>query len=324
MRWALRSAGVLALAIAALFLFGPREPVVVDVRFDPARFETGVAAYFEQAEADVPDLREGVEKRVIWAGAPEVVTPVSVVYLHGFSASSEEIRPVPDLVAEALGANLIYTRFKGHGRDGDAMATARVQDWMADAAEALAAARAVGDEVLVVATSTGASIATAALAQPELAEDVLGAVLVSPNFGIKNALAPLLTWPAARHWLPVLVGARRAFEPHNERQAAYWTTDYPSVAVFPMAAIVKHAAELDHMDIPTPALFYYSERDGVVEAQVTRRVAEAWGGPVTRGRPDLREGDDPLAHVIAGDIMSPGNTAAATARVLDWIATLRR
>lgn len=324
MRHALRALGILALGLGALFVFGAREPVVVDVRFDPKRLEQGVAAYFEQAEADVPDLREGARKRVIWAGKAEEVTPLSVVYMHGFSASSEEIRPVPDAVAAALGANLVYTRFKGHGRDGDAMATARVQDWMMDAAEALAAARAVGGKVLVIATSTGASIATAALAQPDLAEEVIGAIFVSPNFGINNAVAPLLTWPAARHWLPLVAGKRRAFEPMNEQQQAHWTTEYPSVAVFPMAAIVKHAANLDHGKITVPALFYFSDKDAVVDASETKRVAERWGAPVTRGHPDLREGDDPLAHVIAGDIMAPGNTDAAIERMLDWVATLRR
>jgi len=324
MRHALWIFGILAIGLAALFVFGAREPVVVDVRFDPKRFEKGVAAYFERAEADVADLREGSQKRVIWAGQAEETTPLSVVYMHGFSASSEEIRPVPDAVAAALGANLVYTRFKGHGRDGDAMATARVQDWMRDAAEALAAARAVGGKVLVIATSTGASVATAALAQPDLAENVVGAVFVSPNFGINNAVAPLLTWPAARHWLPLLAGKRRAFEPMNEQQAAHWTTEYPSVAVFPMAAIVKHAANLDHGKITVPALFYFSDKDAVVDASETVRVAERWGAPVTRGYPDLRQGDDPLAHVIAGDIMAPGNTDKAIKRILEWVATLRR
>ena len=127
--------------------------------------KAGVDAYFDKVEADIPNLRPAARKRVVWAGGKGERTPLSVVYLHGFSASAEEIRPVPDRVAEALGANLIYTRFKGHGRDGDAMAEARVRDWMADTAEALAAGRAVGEEVLVIATSTGASIATAALVQ---------------------------------------------------------------------------------------------------------------------------------------------------------------
>lgn len=73
-----------------------------------------------------------------------------------------------------------------------------------------------------------------------------------------------------------------------------------------------------------PALFYFSDKDAVVDATETARVAEQWGAPVTRGYPELREGDDPLAHVIAGDILAPGNTDAAIKRILEWVATLRR
>ena len=105
---------------------------------------------------------------MICAGAAETKAPLSIVYLHGFSASSEEIRPVPDDVAAALGANLVHTRFKGHGRDGDAMAEGSVPTWMADAVEALAVARRVGKKVMIMSTSTGGTLAALALHRPEL------------------------------------------------------------------------------------------------------------------------------------------------------------
>jgi hypothetical protein len=33
----------------------------------------------------------------------------------------------------------------------------------------------------------------------------------------------------------------------------------------------------------------------------------------------LGAGDDPYSHVIAGDILSPGQTARATKVILDWM-----
>ena len=77
-------------------------------------------------------------KRIVWAGAAGQKTPLAVIYVHGFSASAEEIRPVPDEVAKALGANLFYTRLAGHGRSGDAMAEPLAGDWIEDMAEAMA------------------------------------------------------------------------------------------------------------------------------------------------------------------------------------------
>ncbi|WP_297774414.1 alpha/beta fold hydrolase [uncultured Roseovarius sp.] len=286
------------------------------------KFGEGVDVYLEAVESAYDDIRPDSHKRVIWAGQRETRTPLSIVYLHGFSASSQEIRPVPDRLAEALGANLVYTRFRGHGRTPDAMGEATAEDWMRDASEALALGRATGERVVVLATSTGASIAAAALHHPAQRERVAGIIMVSPNFGINNPLAPLLTWPAARHWLPLLAGKRRSFEPRSTAQAAEWTTEYPSTAVFPMAAVVAHARVLDYSEVGLPALFYYSDGDQVVRPEMSAKVAEGWGGPVTRLVPELGPGDDPFAHVVAGDIMSPGATASATEAMLNWIESV--
>lgn len=320
MRWLWRGALALAVAVAAGLMLAPREPVEMPPPFDARALDGGVSAYLAAREARYDDIRPDSDKRVIWAGEAETRTPLALVYLHGFSASSQEIRPVPDLVAQSFGANLVFTRFRGHGRGGDAMAEATASDWLADAAESLAVGRTVGDRVVIVATSTGATVAALALADPGLREGVAGAILVSPNFGINNAMAPLLTWPGARHWLPLIAGQRRSFTPQNPGQARDWTTEYPSAAVFPMAALVARARALDPATIPVPVLFYYSDDDKVVRPDLTDGIAAAWGGPVARGVPVLGEGDDPFAHVVAGDILSPGNTQAAAEAMIGWIA----
>ncbi|WP_210878177.1 alpha/beta hydrolase [Roseovarius autotrophicus] len=316
MRWLL----VLVAVVAGPLLLAPREPVEMPPLFESRRLDEGVGIYLDAMESRHDDIRPDSQKRVIWAGEPETRAPLSLVYFHGFSASSQEIRPVPDLLAQAFGANLVYTRFRGHGRDGDAMAEARASDWLADAAEALAVARATGDRVVILATSTGATVAAVALQDPALRDRVAGVIFVSPNFGVNNRLAPLLTWPGARHWLPLLAGKRRSFEPRSPEQAAEWTTDYPSTAVLPMAALVAHARRLDYSAMTLPALFYYSDADRVVRPDLTDRVLARWGGAVTRIAPDLGAQDDPFAHVIAGDILSPGNTRAAVDNMTAWLA----
>ncbi|MEM7520976.1 MAG: alpha/beta fold hydrolase [Pseudomonadota bacterium] len=318
MKRLVRAALVLALGFAALFAFGPYEDSDLSVSFDPSVLADGVARYFDAQEARFDDITPGVEKQVIWAGASETKTDWAVLYLHGFSASSQEIRPVPEQVAERLGANLILTRLAGHGRTGAALAEARVQDWMQDTAEALAVAREIGDRVLVLSVSTGGTLAAAAAVDATLAKDVAGIVFISPNFGVNNPAAPLLTLPAARYWLPLLAGSERSFEPLNSGQATYWTTRYPSVAALPMAALVKAVTALDFSGATVPALFWYVEQDQVVRADVTAQVAGRWGGPATTVHPDLGANDDPFAHVIAGDILSPDQTEGTVAGILDW------
>ncbi|CUH81197.1 Thermostable monoacylglycerol lipase [Tritonibacter multivorans] len=309
----------LGVAAAALFAFGPYEPVDLEVSFDDSQLDGGVDAYFQQVEAGFSDITPGVEKRVVWAGVSEAKTPVSVLYVHGFSATSEEIRPVPDRVAAALGANLVFTRLAGHGRGSAAMAEPTVQDWMQDVAEALAVARHVGERVVVMSTSTGGTLMALAELDPELKRAIAAQIFVSPNFALQGSMDKVLSLPAARYWGPIVAGAERAFEPANTEHGRYWTTTYPTVALMPMAAAVQTVQKQDWSRATTPALFWFSPEDWVVDASVTADLAAQWGGDSTVGHPDLSAGDDPYSHVIAGDIMSPHATDQAVRAMVDWL-----
>ncbi|WP_299373345.1 alpha/beta hydrolase [uncultured Tateyamaria sp.] len=309
---------LVALLLAGLWLFGPYEDATLTPTPAAANVGEDVDAHFAQAEAAYDDITPGVEKRVDWIGEWGSKTEWSILYVHGFSATSEEIRPVPDLLAAELGANLVYTRLTGHGRGSDAMADGSVQAWVDDLAEGLAAARQVGNRVLIMSTSTGATLTAAVSGDAELMQDVGGLIFVSPNFGVRNPLAKLLTWPAARYWLPLVAGDRRSFTPHNDAHGKYWTTEYPSVAVMPMGALIKAAAQQDYGTRDLPALFWFSKDDGVVDAGITAQVASDWGGPVEVVNPVMGPNDDPLSHVIAGEIMSPDQTQPTVAGMADW------
>jgi esterase/lipase len=272
------------------------------------------------SEAQVPDLRPGCEKRIIWATEPAQRTRYGVVFIHGFSASPEEIRPLPDLVAVALGANLHFTRLTGHGQDGSAMGKATLAAWMADVAEALEIAVTIGERVIVMGSSTGCTVATLALAQGAQAHAM---VHVSPNFGLSNRPAQfLLDLPLAKHWVHVIAGRERSFPALSAAHAANWTLRYPTKAVHVMAEAVQQALAADLGRITTPALFCYNENDQIVSARQTRKVMARWGAPVDAYR--FRQGpeDDAMGHLMAGDIFSPRQTEPAAKRILTWLGTL--
>lgn len=313
--------GVLAV-LALLWAVLPREPVDVTVSFDPARIGPDLDAHLAEIERGFDDIVPGVQKRIIWAGAPGQVTEDVVVYLHGFSASSEEIRPVPDLVAEALGANLLYWRLPGHGRDSAAMAEPSAGDWIESTAHALAVADRMGARVTVISTSTGGTLAALAAIHPAMKDHVDRIVFVSPNFEIAFAAAQILTWPGARLWGPLIAGEERGFEPINAAQERYWTTRYPTVATIPLGALVNYVRGLDFARATQPALFVFADTDQVVSPEATREVAALWGGPVTLAPQVPGPGDDPSSHVIAGDIVSPGLTKGVVDVILDWEAGL--
>ncbi len=277
----------------------------------------GVEAYLVASESAFPDIRPGLAKQVVWADPlAKHRTPLAIVYIHGFSASKGEVRPLPDLVATALHANLFYTRLAGHGRSSDAMAEASVEDWQEDMREALDIAALLGDKTLIIATSTGAALATWALSQPSLAARIVSAFFMAPNFRIRGRGAFLLTAPLAHLSARLILGRRRSFVPMNALHAAYWTTEYPVSSLLPVASLVAQVRALPFEAIATPALFIQSPADQVVDARQTSAVAARWGGTATIVDPG--EIGDPYRHVAAGDALSPKTTDRLAETILDW------
>jgi len=306
------------IALAAVYVLGPVEPVDRTITFDPASLPQDLDAYLAQEEAKLPDIRHGTEKHIFWNGDAGQKTPLAVVYLHGFSASRQEISPVAENVAKALGANLFMTRLAGHGRSDAAMAEPMAGTWINDTAEAMAIGRRIGERVLVIATSTGGTLAAIAATDPVLSQDVAGMVMISPNFGIAPLPTFLLGLPWVRQWGPLVAGETQSFKPANEKTALYWNTSYPTVAAVPMAALVRHAVRLDYSTVKIPALFLFSPKDQVVDPDATERVVAAWGGAKEEQYPVLTAKDDPNRHVITGDIRSPDQTAKFVSWIVDW------
>jgi pimeloyl-ACP methyl ester carboxylesterase len=311
---------VLAVLVAA-FLLGPRVAVDTTVAFDPASIGADPEAYLAAREAQERDIRPGLQKEIVWADpARKAKTPIAIVYIHGFSASKGEVRPLPDKVATALGANLYYTRLTGHGEDGAAMAKGSVGAWINDYAEAIAVGRTIGDKVVVIGTSTGAGLATWAATQPELSEDVATIVAISPNYGLQAGGSWLLLLPRGKQLAELVIGKERGFEVLNPLHGALWTTRYPSSALLPLAALTKLAHDTPVETVRIPALFIFCDDDKVVRADLTREIAGRWRAhhelvPVERS-------GDPYHHVLAGDALSPGTTDVLAERVVVWIRAM--
>ncbi len=316
---------ILALVVlgAAFWYLGPREMVERGPEVMPDL--TDPAGWLAAREAMFDDITPGTQARIIWAGAAGVPSETVIVYLHGFSATSEETRPVPDRVAEAFGANLIFARLPGHGRDGAAMAEPRAGDWIDDVDTMLRLARGIGNRVVVIGTSTGATLTAWAATDPEMARDVAAMVMISPNFELANPAGTLLEWPMARVWLPWVVGAERRFEPHNEQHGTFWTTAYPTSATVTLGTLLRETRARDFSAVTIPALFLFADTDQVISAQAARDVAARWGGDATILPVAVPEvGGDPVNHVIAGDILSPALTDRVVEDITAWLRdTLR-
>ncbi len=300
---------------------GPQTDASTSLSFNGASIGDDIDSYLADHEARFSDIRDGLNKRVVWAfPQSKAKTPLSIVYVHGFSASPYEVRPLVDIIAQRLDANLFYTRLTGHGRTGDAMAEASIRAWADDMAEALEIGRRIGEEVILIGTSTGGTLNTWAATRPELIQGVAGIVNISPNFGINAFGARLLTMPWSRQIAELVLGKRRSFEPQNDLHAHAWTYEYPTVALLPMAELVRLTSRGAIDAIRVPALFVYSPKDTVVRADITASLVERWGADTEVAL--INDSDDPDNHVIAGDALSPSTTGEIADIVVNWIEAL--
>lgn len=298
-----------ALVVLAVFLVA-RAPSALVNQAPVPRIKGDLDAWLadsERAAGAGGTLIPGTEKRVRWfQGRGNTRTAHSVVYFHGFSATRQEIAPVPELVADALEANLFETRLTGHGLQSHPLAGVRAEDWLEDAAEALSIGAAIGEKIVLMGTSNGATLALAMTGHPAF-EPVSTLILLSPNFGPRDQNAELLTWPGGPELAYMIAGETRTWKPHNTLQARYWSTSYPMDALVEVMRLVDYVRGKLPMDLSQSLLMIYSPADTVVD---TTRITSAYQQIHSRHKllVDIPGSADPGNHVLAGNILNPGNT----------------
>ncbi len=314
--------GILILSLlmvaVAVFTLGPRERVIDRIRFHPSDLGDDPEQALAASEARFDDIRDGMAKQIIWHDpVTRTMTDYAIVYIHGFSAAKPEVRPLPDMIAASLKANIFYTRLAGHGRTGAAMAEVTAQDWLDDVAEALAVGRRIGRRVIVMGTSTGGTAAAYAARNPELNRDIAAMIFLSPNFGIRATGSDLVTIPWGRVLVPMILGKQRSFPTDNEAYNRAWTVSYPMVSLLPMMALVQYVRRM-RFDLATmPALFVHAPDDQVVKPSETRKIVAKWGGKTTWV--DVTGTRGPNHHVVAGDIVNPDKTDEVFAGIDAWL-----
>jgi len=317
----LRIALAVSVGLVATCALGPRHkagPVDRKAAAAEVSEDLGVAVdHIMRSEREIEDLREGDASRFHWAEQEGARTALSLVYLHGYSASPVEIEPVLERLSHELGANVYAPRLRGHGRTPEAMGPVKAGTWFEEVEQALHVGGLLGEErTVLIGTSTGGTLAAlAALEHPELA----GLILLSPNFGTQDQTTEALLLP----WLGVLltrVLPDHCWEPSNEAQGAHWTTCYPISSVASMMVVVDAAHEADWSGLEVPVLVLRSDDDTVVQQEVIETWLEHLEGPKERVLIEAAAGES--GHVLAGDITAPSKTDFAVETLATWIRAL--
>jgi alpha-beta hydrolase superfamily lysophospholipase len=282
-----------------------------------ADFSSGIPD-LERIGDRAPGIIPGAEKRIRWySGQVDSRTSWSVVYLHGFSATRQEIAPVGEMIADQMNANLFETRLAGHGRVQSPLEGVRAEDWLDDGVEALMVGAAIGEKIVLIGTSTGATLALALANLPGF-DRVAGLVLISPNFAPRDPAAEFLTWPGGPQLAELLEGDTQSWTPANDLQGRFWSTSYPMAAVVEMMRLVKFARMGLPLTLDASVLIIYSPADTVIDVN---RILTSY--PLLRApRKKLLEietSGDQSNHVLAGNILAPENNELLTREVVQFI-----
>ena len=267
-------------------------------------------------EAANPAIKPGNHARIIWADSVRK-SPYSIVYLHGFSASEREGFPVHENIAKRFGCNLYLTRLPGHGISGDSIyKDMEPAVWVEEAKKAIAVGKVLGEEVIVMATSTGATLGTyLAAGDPS----IKGLIFYAPNVDLYDGKSVLLNGPwGERITQTIFQGVHREW-PGNDTVKAYWTTRYHVDGLHALRELVdvcmqpKVFAEVEQ---PLFVSYYYRDeehQDDVVSVEAIREFISLVGTPQDDVRVYVT--DNAGTHAVASSIWNENWEEVETATV---------
>ena len=230
---------IIPLLLVIIYLLGPRPKfALVDPTLPAISLPLDqIDGFIAEQEAKVTDLRPGNQSQIKWYNDSIQKTKYVLLYLHGFSASPIEGDPIHYEFANRYGCNLYMPRLADHGRNTiESFKDLTPVDLMNSAKESLSIAQLLGDEVILMATSTGATYGTYLAAHnPEAIDKML---LFSPNFDLKSSSSQLLVGPWGLQLAKQIIGDYRGFE-FPKDGAKFWTTKYRVEGVIALRALLN-------------------------------------------------------------------------------------
>lgn len=300
---------ILICAVLIVCMSGPLlhftpTPVAMDLPISSAE---QVDEYVAQGESKVVGIRPGLAKSVVWSNMlSRKPSNYSIVYLHGFTASRRDISPVVERLAGDLGANVFFTRLKAHGlQTGDEFANVKAVDWYNDAREAFAIGKLIGQQVILVGTSTGGLLATLLSLDREAQKSIAALILLSPNFGLKDWRVKFISGPLGKYLAHRLVGVDRITAASNEGHASAWTHRWRSDGIVPLMDLTNFIQDKKLDDILVPTLILYTSKDEVLDIGSIKWHFDS----MVEARKKMIDVPGGTRHELTGEILGPETVA---------------
>lgn len=245
---------------------------------DLATLEQTLAAH----EAATPKLKPHNQARIVWADSVRQ-TEYAIVYLPGFSATEREGGPIHERIARRYGCNLLLARMPDHGiADTNSFRGIEPQQWVQAAKESVAMGKAMGRRVIVMATSTGATLALhLAAADPA----IHSLILYSPNIDIFDGRSHIINLPWGRQMRRTITGGDYHSWEANDSTQMFWSTRYHADGLHALRHLVSTTmvpATFSAVRQPTFITYYYKneqEQDDVVSVAAIEAMIPQLGTP---------------------------------------------
>ena len=267
-----------------IFVAGPKieKPVIFK---DLPKIELNineVKSWIDEKESKFNNIKEGNESRIIFYDSVPKKTDISIVYLHGFSGSSQDGFPVHINIAKKLNSNIYLPRLFAHGlNSNEPLIEYTGEKYLDSAREALALGKIIGEKVILMCTSTGCSAGlTLAANHPEVA----ALVMYAPNIRITHPLDFVATLPWGLYIVRLVEGGKYHYITGTWKdKEKFWTTKYRLEAPIEMQMLLETAMNekiFRKIKVPTFSGFYYKneiEQDNVVSVDAMRRMFKQLG-----------------------------------------------
>lgn len=330
-KWSGKIALLLFLLFILAFLLGPR-----------AKFEKVNAAlpelniplsqldsHLKLKESLIDDLKPGTEGRIVWNDTTKQQTKYCLLYLHGFSATAEEGAPVHTEVAKHFGMNAYLPRLFDHGRKSkESFLDLTPANYMESAKEALVIASQLGEKVVIMGCSTGATLAVYLAAHyPDLIESLF---LYSPNIDLYDSNSRMLLWPWGKQLFRKMEGGDyHAVNYKGSEGAKYWNEQYRIEGLIALKALISQTMTNDIFSKVKQSVLvcsYYKdeqEHDKVVSHEAMDRFFNSISTPKASKKfikyPDV-SGHVFSSHIFNDDYKKP---LAATVKFIENVLGLR-
>lgn len=316
-RWLIVSFPVLL--ILGVYFLGPKpahpvyDETLPTVPANPDELESYLETR-ENAHLVKPDN----EARIVWNDdSLKNKTEFAIVYLHGFSASQKEGDPVHRRFAEEFGANLLLTRLADHGIDTtDALYHFTADRVWETAKEALAIGEALGEKVIVMGTSTGATLGLMMAAK--YPQKIHALINLSPNVAINDPAAFILNDPWGLQIARLVMGGNYRETEATEEESKYWNARYRLESLVQLEELVETSmtrSTFQRITHPVLTLYYYKneqEQDPQVKVSAMLEMNDQLATPaslkVAKAIPEAG------AHVI-GCSLTSGDVAGVYAEI---------